>query len=89
VRYGIDQAIPQIAPEIRLDKIEVRMHFGTPDQDEEIEISGLGDYSVLDACTKPSLDRWRIYPEVLEYAGLRKEEWAREMPTWLEEALKE
>jgi hypothetical protein len=89
VRYGIDHAIPQIEPEIRLEKIEVRMHLSTPDQDEGIEINGLGDYSVLDAYTRPSLDKWRIYPEVLEYVGLREEGGTREMPTWLEKALKE
>ncbi len=88
VLMDIDREMPPGKEEIRVDRLELRLSFGTSDYDAKLEILGLGDDSVLEARIMPSLDVWRIYSDgEIRYAGLRKEE-AAEMPEWLERALK-
>ncbi len=88
VLMDIDREMPPGKEEIRVDRLELRFSFSNPDHEAQLEVRGLGDYSVLNAKTIPSLDAWRIYPDgEVRYVGLRKEEEA-EMPEWLERALK-
>jgi len=90
VIMDIDREMPPGKEEICVERLEVRLSFGTPDYDAELEIRGLGEYSVLTTGTIPGLDRWRIYSysEAVEYIGLA-EEGVRRMPAWLERALRE